>query len=172
MGYTDSLRIPADSVRRPSHQDRGFSLLELVIGMAIVGLIASVAIPGYTSFVDRAKVSTAIADIKRIDMGIERYRIQNGGLAGSLPDDLGQVGFADLDDPWGNHYEYLLIEGMPPSISAKARQDRHLKPINTDYDLYSNGKDGVSNKSIVNKSSLDDIVRGKNGYWVGLGADF
>ncbi len=45
-------------------------------------------------------------------------------------------------------------------------------PINSDYDLWSSGKDGASSPPLTAKPSRDDIVRANNGRFVGLASDF
>lgn len=45
-------------------------------------------------------------------------------------------------------------------------------PINSDYDLYSKGKDGKSQKPLTAAASRDDIVRAGNGAFVGLASDY
>ncbi|MDP2325613.1 MAG: prepilin-type N-terminal cleavage/methylation domain-containing protein [Gammaproteobacteria bacterium] len=152
----------------------GFSLLELMIVMAIGALIAMLAVPAYTQYMDRARVASAIADVHRIDIAIERFRTQNG----SLPDDLGEIGRDDMLDPWGVPYRYLaiapfVVKGkVKGSVLGKARKDRNLVPINSDYDLYSLGKDGESRPPLAPKVSHDDIVRAGNGGYVGLAENY
>ena len=52
-----------------------------------------------------------------------------------------------LLDPWGNLYQYLnLSDPTIKDIKGKARKDRNLVPINSDYDLYSTGKDGKAHR--------------------------
>ena len=52
------------------------------------------------------------------------------------------------------------------------RKDHKLNPINSDFDLYSMGKNGVSKTQISNKDSLDDVIRANNGGFVGRASDF
>ncbi len=59
--------------------------------------------------------------------------------------------------------------GGPP---AHARKDRFLVPINTDFDLYSMGKDGESVPPLTAAKSRDDVVRAANGAFVGLASKF
>jgi general secretion pathway protein G len=56
--------------------------------------------------------------------------------------------------------------------AAKPRKDRFLHPINSDYDLYSMGKDGKTVESLTAKMSHDDVIRGNDGQFVGLAAEF
>jgi general secretion pathway protein G len=55
---------------------------------------------------------------------------------------------------------------------AKARKDRFLVPINTDFDLYSMGKDGKSVAALTAAASRDDVVRAANGAFIGLASRF
>jgi general secretion pathway protein G len=52
------------------------------------------------------------------------------------------------------------------------RKDHKLNPINSDFDLYSMGRNGTSQTQISQKDSLDDIIRANNGGFVGLASDF
>jgi general secretion pathway protein G len=44
--------------------------------------------------------------------------------------------------------------------------------LNTDYDLYSKGVDGLSKPKITDPDSLDDVVRGANGAFLGLARNY
>ena len=52
------------------------------------------------------------------------------------------------------------------------RKDKNLVPINTDFDLYSLGKDGLSAGPLTAKDSRDDIVRANNGAFIGRAEDY
>jgi general secretion pathway protein G len=73
-------------------------------------------------------------------------------------------------DPWGNLYIYLNL--TDPSLTGKPRKDGKLHPVNSDYDLYSTGKDGLSKPPFNNSKSRDDIVRANNGKFIGLAAEY
>jgi general secretion pathway protein G len=60
--------------------------------------------------------------------------------------------------------------GMP--VIAEARKDQFLVPINSDYDLYSMGADGQSMPSLNSRVSLDDVIRARDGAYVGLAERF
>jgi general secretion pathway protein G len=55
---------------------------------------------------------------------------------------------------------------------GQARKDRKLVPINSDFDLFSPGRDGKTTGPLTAKASQDDIVRGSDGAFVGLGKDY
>jgi general secretion pathway protein G len=144
----------------------GLTLIELLCAIAIIAVLSSIAIPSYQRYIERTKVSVAIADINEIMVRIERYHSINR----SLPKDLGQIGRADLKDPWGNPYQYLNFEGLKGK--GHMRKDKNMVPVNTDYDLYSMGPDGRTNQTFTAKAGRDDIVRANNGAYVGPASDY
>ena len=73
-------------------------------------------------------------------------------------------------DPWKGTYQYTRLDNAKGKGSA--RKDKNLVPINTDYDLWSNGKDGKSVAPLTAQASRDDIVRANNGRFVGPAADY
>ena len=146
----------------------GFQLLELLLALAIVGITASIAFPSYIQFVDKADNATAAADIVSIAQAIERFYISNN----RYPDNLMEAGFNNFLDPWDNPYQYLRIHGAGLKGKGKLRKDKKLNPINSDFDLYSMGKNGVSKFPLSAKPSRDDIVRASNGGFIGLAAEY
>ena len=71
-------------------------------------------------------------------------------------------------DAWGNPYQYLIILGKKRNeVEGEWRKDRFLVPLNSDFDLYSMGKDGQSRPPLTAEVSHDDIVRANNGDYIG-----
>jgi general secretion pathway protein G len=89
-----------------------------------------------------------------------------------LPDSLNDVFNTNPIDPWNNPYQYLRIDGGDVKGKGKMRKDHFLVPINTDYDLYSMGRDGKSQAPFTARASQDDVVRANNGGFVGLVSDY
>lgn len=149
-------------------RSKGFSLLELMITVAIVGILASIAYPSYQAYIDRVDEEIAISEITLISGKLDSFFIVHG----NYPTDLLNIGLpADvLMDSWGNAYEYLDISTV--TGKGKLRKNKSLVPINTDYDLYSKGKDTKSVGPLTSALSQDDIVRGRNGAYIGLGKDY
>jgi general secretion pathway protein G len=145
---------------------RGFTLIELLIAMAIILTIAAIAVPNFIAAMDLARVARAVGDIKTIEEEITLYDVINN----QLPDDLSQIGYGNYLDPWHNPYEYLNHSTMKGN--GQARKDRFLVPLNSDYDLYSDGKDGQSVSPITAKPSQDDVIRASDGSYTGLASEF
>jgi general secretion pathway protein G len=81
-----------------------------------------------------------------------------------------RVGYGGATDPWGRPYEYLNL--TPPGSKGKARKVKKLNPLNTDFDLYSVGKDGKTVAPLPPPQSHDDIIRARDSRFIGLGRDF
>lgn len=63
---------------------RGFTLLELMIVVAIIGILAAVAIPNYIDATDEAKAARIQADLATIGAAVEIYRVKTGKYPSSL----------------------------------------------------------------------------------------
>lgn len=146
----------------------GFTLLELMSVLALMAILAAMAVPAYSTYRERAQVAACIAEIRIIEKSIIAFQIEENRLPDSLTDvDLGQ-----LQDPWGHLYRYLKIKGADPGVVGNARKDRFLVPINSDFDLYSIGKDGDSKLPLIAPVSADDIIRANDGQYVGRASNF
>jgi len=143
----------------------GFTLIELILALLIIAILAILAQVSYSSIMDKLKTNQAISDLYLIDLQIERFKTENF----ALPADLSSLDIPSKD-PWGNAYKYLnfsLVKGK-----GKQRKDHNLVPINSDYDLYSSGPDGLSVSPLVAPQSQDDIIRANNGGFIGVAADY
>ncbi len=145
---------------------RGFSLLELMLATGTLATLVALGTSGLSSYYDQAKVSAAEGDITRIEAGIELYRTVNN----QLPNTLADIQMDTLMDPWGRPYRYLSFAGLKGR--GQMRKDRNLVPINSDYDLYSVGKNGASVPPLTSPVSQDDIVRANDGGFIGLASDY
>ncbi len=144
---------------------RGFTLVELIVGLLLIAVLTAVAMPFYKGYKERARVSQAITDITAISLAVDNYRIDNRAYPASLAD----IGLAGRLDPWGYPYVYYNIDA---SGKGGARKDHALNPLNTDFDIYSVGADGQTKPQITQKDSLDDVIRASNGAFLGLASAF
>ena len=121
----------------------GFSLVEILVVLVIMGLLISVVAPTVLNRADEARVQKAQADFKAIETALKIYRLDNymyptteQGLAALVepstldpePRNFKQGGYLDAlpIDPWGREYLYLS-----PGEHGE-------------FDIYSYGADGLS----------------------------
>jgi general secretion pathway protein G len=144
-----------------------FTLVELALVLAVIGILSTMAVASYLRFQERARQSQAIVDLKSISTALDGHEIS----AGQLPATLAELGveFSSKIDPWGNAYVYTPVATSPV---GKLRKDKFLVPINSDYDLYSKGPDGASVASLQAAASRDDVVRASNGSFYGTARNY
>jgi general secretion pathway protein G len=220
---------------------RGFTLMELMLVVAIIGILGGAAIPSYLGYLDKARIARSIAEIRHIDKSIQLFYATSEAYPMSLAD----VGVDNIRDPWGMPYQYLNLisfaatkplhplavthgetfnpwswfapstahatppagrgnanagsdnrgkgkqggnsqpgqgtagssgnaggSSLPTAAASSPRKDRFGVPINSDYDLYSMGKNRETMDSLTTPKSYDDIVRASDGMFVGLASDF
>lgn len=141
--HADSLR----SGMRSIHRSQGFTLLEMIVVLVIIGLIMGLVGPRLFGQADRAKVQTADTQVKMLRGALDTMRLDIGrypsqeeglGLLQNAPTDpnLARRWHGPYlengvpDDPWGNPYQY----SQEPSGSRA-------------FSLYSFGADGKANGS-------------------------
>jgi general secretion pathway protein G len=160
------LRLRGNASGQGRGQGRGFTLVELLVVVAVFLTLCAIAIPNLLAAVDRAKIARAVGDIRTIGAHVQMFNI----ITGQYPGTLDEAGYGSNRDPWGHPYRYLNFQGL--RRRGRMRRDRFLVPINSFFDLYSMGKDGASVSPLTAKQSQDDIIWANDGAYIGLAKDF
>jgi prepilin-type N-terminal cleavage/methylation domain-containing protein len=143
----------------------GFTMIELVVVIAIIAVLVSLVIPAYEEFVIRARNSRAMQEIRVMETEIQGYVFMNG----ELPESLADINRGDLRDPWGQVYVY---NDFRDTVTNPPR-NKFGNDLNTDFDIYSTGRDRLSTDPLVTSvTGKDDLVRGGDGLFVGLGEEW
>src|SRR5262245_34502875 len=144
----------------------GMTIIELMISVLIVIVLAGIAVSGYQNYRERIRVGQAVTEIGAMSVQIKHYILDNP----AAPESLADIGLGSKLDPWGRPYYYLdLTSG---SGKGKSRRDKKLNPLNSDFDLYSAGRDGQTQTQLNAPQSRDDIIRARDGKFIGLARDF
>jgi general secretion pathway protein G len=144
----------------------GFTLVELLLAAVIVAILLMLAVPAYHEYRELARVAQAVTDIGAIAAAIANSALE----LRELPASLREVGLDGMRDPWGNAYQY--VSHADPGARGAWRKDKNIVPINTDFDVFSMGKDGESVPPPTARASRDDIVRANSGRYIGLASDY
>ncbi len=125
--------------------DRGFTIIEIMVVIVILGILAAIIAPRIIGRVDEARVTEAKVQIQNLETALKLYRLDNGrypsteqGLAalvekptiGVIPARWRERGYLEKArvpaDPWGNRFIYAS-----PGLHGE-------------FDIISYGADGVS----------------------------
>lgn len=115
--------------KKLSKKNSGFTLIEVLVVVVILGILAAIVVPNIMDKPDKAKVTKVKADIRAIESALNMYRLDNHnypstdeGLEALVGNYLSRL----PKDPWSNEYLYLSPGG------------------HSDIDIYSHGRDGQS----------------------------
>lgn len=120
------------------HGPKGFTLLELLVVMVIIGLLAGYVGPKYFSQIGKSEVKTARAQIDAFDKAFDQYRLDTGHYPNSTQGLNALVVKPDNEPKWEGPY---LKKAIPLDPWGNAYQYRQ-PGVHGEYDLYSYGKDG------------------------------
>jgi general secretion pathway protein G len=161
---------PCPIAREPAFSkpaaNKGFTLIELLITIAIILTVCAIAVPNLLAALDLAKMAKAVGDVRAIGDDIQAYDLGNGQYPATLAD----INRDTFPDPWGHPYQYLNFADTKGK--GAMRKDRFLVPINSYFDLYSMGKDGLSVPPLPPKVSQDDIIWANDGDYIGLASRY
>ena len=91
--------------------EKGFTLIELMVVVLIIGILVAVAIPLFSSAADNSRDKACIANLRTIGGALAQYSAENGGTAESM-DELAQyLKDTDPTDPHGATYHYEIVGG-------------------------------------------------------------
>lgn len=120
------------------HRERGFTLLELLVVMVIIGLLAGYVAPKYFGQIGKSEVKVAKAQIDALEKSLDQYRLDTGHYP-TTEQSLNALVITPANEPkWAGPY---LKKNVPNDPWGKPYVYK-LPGDHGEYDLFSYGKDG------------------------------
>lgn len=132
------------------HQRSGFTLVEIMVVVGVVGLLSSLALPAMTSARDRARTSALVNDLRTFETAFLLYRMENFAWPadrnrGILPPEIvGYIGEGVFtrETPIGGNYDWdpsssgSLPDGIGAAISVRSHvlTDDEVQALVTRFD--------------------------------------
>lgn len=118
----------------------GFSLLELMIYIAIVGILLAVAVPNFFSYIEKARKSTTESNLRMLESAIIMYQLHTGQLPQRLSDLVKKPSDERVAQKWEGPYlkgKEIPLDGWSNRFEYKQTPQGEHK-----YELYSHGPNG------------------------------
>jgi general secretion pathway protein G len=143
------------SLQLASRNSKGFTLIEIMVVVVILGILAGLVVPRFLDEPDKAKRTKAVTDIRGIEQALNMYKLENGfypttdqGLQALVTKpEIGRIPTRYKEgcylrrlpqDPWGNAFVYLSpgLHGEFDIISYGADGERGGEGKNADINSW------------------------------------
>ena len=120
-------------LKKFSTKRAGFTLVEIMIVVAIIALLAAIAVPGFLRARKRSQASKIVNDLRMIDSAMDQYAIETGKVTGSTVAVADWTNYVKKDsalfntgkDLFGNSYGVQTVDTLPavPTATYNALSD-------------------------------------------------
>ncbi|MGC9328486.1 MAG: prepilin-type N-terminal cleavage/methylation domain-containing protein [Candidatus Hinthialibacter sp.] len=155
-----------------SHSSRAFTLIELLIVVAIIGILAAIAVPNFLNAQTRAKVARTWADLKTLINALEQYRLDNNAYVPDF-DGIGLGGPSEINTYRALTTPMAYLSTIPLDIWISRRQEAAgiLRGKNERYFEYWGAGYGVTTRADMIQYGIGYALRSvgpdKEETWMG-----
>jgi general secretion pathway protein G len=133
----------SDKRQATRNTQRGFTLVEIMLVVIIIGVLAAMVVPRFAGRTEQARIARAKADIAIIGQALDLYELDLGQYPESLELLVQREAPSSLEEEaasrWNGPY---LKKGLPKDPWGRPYRLRAESQHNQDYDLFSFGPDG------------------------------
>jgi type IV pilus assembly protein PilE len=133
-------------------KSRGFTLIELMIVIVIVGVLAAIALPAYQDYAQRARRADAKTSLLEVQMAMEKWRANNATYTTDMTDlgysaatnNASKEGYYILDLPSAASAAAYTIQAAPTGIQAGDDCGTFTITVNNGGESYTAGGDDTT----------------------------
>ncbi|TAJ81185.1 prepilin-type N-terminal cleavage/methylation domain-containing protein [bacterium] len=125
----------------------GFTILELIVNVAIIGILAAIAVPAYISFIDKARVAQAKSDLHNIQLAIEQLANDTNKWPG--PNDVGKTADQEVWDLNDEEAGLVKTNGAFPNWKGPYMQSVPKDPWGMNYFFDPDYKIGGTDYAVI-----------------------
>ncbi|MGC9324245.1 MAG: type IV pilin protein [Desulfomonilia bacterium] len=131
---------------------KGFSLLEVMVVVVIVGIIAAIAIPSYNGYVTRTRRADAVSALETVALYQEKNMAEHGAY-GTLAQLNANVGLVNPNADPDRNYNITVILGAGNTSYVAIATGMNAQAGDIEFALDSNGNRGTNNAGSVSPNA-------------------